>query len=292
MARRSPVSTTHLSITIVGSGNVAQALAPALVRAEYQVDAIFSRAGAKSIGRAKMLARKVGAAVEQIGRTPITSPVTWLCVSDDAIGDVAKAVAFGDWKGRFIFHSSGALSSDELAALKRRGAVVASVHPMMTFVAGVQPKFDGVPFGIEGQPAAMRLARRIVRDLGGEAFAIRKQAKPLYHAVGSFSSPMIIATLATAERVAAAAGIPANKAAHVMGPILRRTLENYFCGGANAAFSGPIQRADVSTVRKHLEVLKRVPGARDVYVALARSVLRTVTVRDRKAVERVLEESF
>jgi len=291
MARRSPVS-THLSITIIGSGNVAQALAPALVRAGYRVDAIFSKAGAKSERPAKSLARKVGAAVGQIGRTLITSRLTWLCVSDDAIADVAKAIAIGDWEGRFVFHSSGALTSDELAPLKRRGAVVASVHPMMTFVAGVQPKFDGVPFGVEGQPAAVRLAHGIVRDLGGETFAISKQAKALYHAMGSFSSPMIIATLATAERVAAAAGIPAAKAAQVMKPILKRTLENYFRGGANAAFSGPIRRSDVVTIRKHLQELKNVPGAREVYVALARSVLRSVTVRDPKAVERVLEESF
>jgi len=250
---------------------------------------ILSRPGTQSVRRARMLARKVKADVGHIGRTPIRSAVTWLCVSDDALAKVADALASGDWKERFAFHSSGALSSGELAPLKRRGAAVASVHPMMTFVAGVQPKFRGVPFGVQGDPAAVRLARRMVADLGGEAFAIRKESKPLYHAVGSFSSPMIIATLATAERVAAAAGIPRAKAARVIGPILKRTLDNYFHSGTRAAFSGPIQRADVSTVRKHLEALKQVPGAREVYVALTRSALKSLPVRDSKAVQRVLD---
>jgi predicted short-subunit dehydrogenase-like oxidoreductase (DUF2520 family) len=285
---RSRTKRSRASITIVGSGNVAHALAPALARAGYKIDAIFSRSGAPSLQRARALGRRVKAGVGHIGRIRIQSRVTWLCVSDDAIPDVAKTIAADDWKGKFVFHSSGALSSGELAQLKRRGARVASVHPMMTFVAGVQPELRGVPFGVEGDPAAVRIARKIVRDLGGQAFAIRKRSKPLYHATGSFSSPMIIATLATAERVAAAAGIPRNQAAKVMAPILKRTLDNYLRRGTNAAFSGPIKRADVSTIRKHLDALAHVPGAREVYVALTRSALKSIAVRDRKAVERVL----
>jgi predicted short-subunit dehydrogenase-like oxidoreductase (DUF2520 family) len=272
----------------VGSGNVAQALAPALARAGYKIDAILSRPEAQSVRRARALARRIKADVGQIARTRIQSPLTWLCVSDDAIADVANRIAADDWKGKFVFHSSGALSSSELAPLKRRGASVASVHPMMTFVPGVQPELRGVPFGVEGDTVAGRLARKIVREFGGEAFAIRKQSKPLYHATGSLSSPMIIATLATAERVAAAAGIPRNQAVKVMGPILKRTLDNYLRNGTSAAFSGPIQRADVSTIRKHLDALAHVPGAREVYVALTRSALQSIAVRDRKAVERVL----
>src|SRR5581483_1155913 len=135
-----------------------------------------------------------------------------------------------------------------------------------------------------------RLARKMVRDLGGEAFAIHKEAKPLYHATGSFASPMIIATLATAERVAAAAGIPRHKAARIISPILKRTLDNYFRGGTSAAFSGPIKRADVSTIRKHLDAFASVPDAREVYVALTRSALKSIPVRNRRAVERALKK--
>jgi predicted short-subunit dehydrogenase-like oxidoreductase (DUF2520 family) len=59
-----------------------------------------------------------------------------------------------------------------------------------------------------------------------------------------------------------------------MRPILEQTLRNYFARGAAAAFSGPIIRGDLETIRQHLGELERVPEARDVYRALVRSALR------------------
>jgi predicted short-subunit dehydrogenase-like oxidoreductase (DUF2520 family) len=86
---------------------------------------------------------------------------------------------------------------------------------------------DEVPFAVEGDSRAVAVARRIVRDLGAEAFPIRKAAKTLYHALGSFSSPLLVAALATAERVGRASGLSASQTRRVMGPIVRQTLKNY-----------------------------------------------------------------
>ena len=55
---------------------------------------------------------------------------------------------------------------------------------MMTFVPGATPRMEEVPFAVEGDSRAVAVARRIVRDLGAESFAIKKAAKPLYHALG------------------------------------------------------------------------------------------------------------
>jgi predicted short-subunit dehydrogenase-like oxidoreductase (DUF2520 family) len=57
-------------------------------------------------------------------------------------------------------------------------------------------------------------------------------------------------------------------------PILRQTLANYASLDAARAFSGPIVRGDVGTVKRHLQVLRREPVAREVYLALARAALR------------------
>ena len=77
--------------------------------------------------------------------------------------------AANEWRGRTVFHSSGALTSDVLAPLRAKGAYVASVHPGMTFVRKSVPTLEGVPFGVEGDPAAVRMAKRLVQDLGGKA---------------------------------------------------------------------------------------------------------------------------
>ncbi len=215
--------------------------------------------------------------------------LVWFCVPDSAIASAAREAA-GDerWKGRVALHSSGALTSDELDPLRERGTSVASVHPLMTFVRGAKPSLRGVPFAIEGDAAAIRAARKIVRDLGGRAYSIRKSDKTAYHAWGTFASPLLTALLATTERVAEAAGVSRREAAQRMMPILRQTLANYETFGAAAGFSGPIIRGDAETVRKHLGVLRKNPHAEKVYRALAEAALEYLPAKNKEVLKQLL----
>jgi predicted short-subunit dehydrogenase-like oxidoreductase (DUF2520 family) len=277
MARKRVLAqnSVRATVAVVGAGNLARALAVSLHRAGYRIDSVISRDGRTSLKHARELAKKIASRTTLVGEATISADVVWLCVPDAAIRDVARLLAnSGDWKGKIALHSSGALTSDELSSLRRCGASVASVHPLMTFVKGSKPTLAGVPFAIEGEPKAARMARRIVSDLGGQAFSIRKQNKVAYHAWGTFASPLLTALLATAECVAASAGVPAKIARKRMLPILAQTIVNYAATGAAAGFSGPIVRGDVEVVRRHVQALRAAPEAREVYVALARAAVR------------------
>jgi predicted short-subunit dehydrogenase-like oxidoreductase (DUF2520 family) len=258
--------------------------------AGYGIEQIVSRVSAQSLHRARQLSRKVCAASSSIGRAYIQAEIVWFCVPDGAISGAASSLAgSADWGGKVALHSSGALTSDALAVLRRQGAAIASVHPMMTFVRGSRPPLAEVPFAIEGSRKAVRVARALVLSLCGHPFAIQKRQKEAYHAWGMFASPLITALLACSERVAAAAGVSRRAARERMMPILRQTLANYARLGASESFSGPIARGDLETVRKHLKVLRTVPGAREVYVALARSALRDLPAKNRVALEKMLK---
>jgi predicted short-subunit dehydrogenase-like oxidoreductase (DUF2520 family) len=277
------------TITLIGPGNLARVLGISLHAAGYPIDEIVSRPAPESRKRARALARQVGARVATHADARLASEIIWLCVSDDAIAPTASALAsVGDWEGKIALHSSGARSSRELEPLARRGAAIGSLHPMQTFVRASRGTLAGVSFAVEGDPTAVPVGRRIARDLGGSVFTIRPEAKVLYHAIGSFCSPLIMATLSTAERIAASAGISRAATRRIMHPILRQSIANYLAKGPAAAFSGPINRADINTIRKHIEALHDVPGAHEIYLALARSALRSLPVRDRKAVRRIL----
>jgi predicted short-subunit dehydrogenase-like oxidoreductase (DUF2520 family) len=158
----------------------------------------------------------------------------------------------------------------------------------MTFVSGATPSLEGVAFGIEGDAAALKVARRIVGSLGAVAFSVKKQNKAAYHAWGGFSSPLLVALLMAGEQVARAAGISATEARKRMMPIVRQTVSNYEEFGPEGAFTGPLVRGDAEVVRKHLALLRKVPEARDVYLALARSALKSLKVRNRSELERAL----
>lgn len=277
------------TIAMVGSGNLAQALGPALQAAGYKVLAVSFRNTAASRRRATALAKKLSAKAISISDLE-PGPITWLCHTDDALPQTARILALkGGWKGQIVFHSSGALSSDVLAPLRRAGARVASVHPMMTFVPGAQARFKKIIFGVEGDHPAVAAARKIARRLGADVVTIEKGSKVLYHALGSFSSPLLVATLATAERVALAAGLSRKQARKMIGPLVEQTIKNYLQNGATAAFSGPIQRGDIDTIRRHLRELEKI-SVSEVYRALVMSALRDLPAKNAKALKGLLQK--
>jgi len=274
------------TIAIVGPGNLGSALASTLSAAGYRVTSIAVPSGRAVKREAKDLARRIGARLIESGKGPLAGDLVWIAVPDDKIAGVARLLARGgDWRGKVVFHSSGALSSNELAPLRAKGAHVASVHPMMTFVRNVVPEMANVAFALEGNRAALHLARSIVDDLGGHAFIINKQNKALYHVFGSFASPLVIALMATLEQVALAAGIRKRDIKRVMLPLLLQTLRNYLEHDAAMAFSGPLVRGDVVTIRKHLAALEKLPEARAVYVALAKAAAKQLPVRNPRGIE-------
>jgi predicted short-subunit dehydrogenase-like oxidoreductase (DUF2520 family) len=284
-------------IALVGAGNFAAALALSLRDAGLEIEEVISRSGGESLKKARSLARKVGAHAWEGPPPKLRADLIWFCVPDAEIARAARSMAAKtDWryesaahsKLRVALHSSGALTSDALRALREKGVAVASVHPLMTFVRGSQPSLAGVSFAIEGDAEASRVARRVVKDLGGTAHSIRKEDKPAYHAWGTLASPLFTALLATAEQVAAVAGVDRKAARRRMLPILRQTLANYAEFGPGRGFSGPIARGDLETVQRHLQVLRQEPRAAEAYFALARAAVQYLPAKNKAALNQVL----
>lgn len=289
------------SIAIVGAGSLATFLAAALNDAGFTITEIIARDTPQSRRHARALAARVGARTVTTRSAVLDTTLLWFCVPDREIRGSASALAGHlstraaahkknrvPSKVRFAFHSSGALLSRELEPLRKAGIAVASVHPLMTFVAGTHPSLTGVPFAMEGDHAATQVARQIIRKLEGESFSLPAARKAAYHAWATLTSPLLLAFLVTLEEAARAAGFTRKDARRKSLPIIRQTLANYSRLGPAKSFSGPLIRGDAGTVAKHLAALKKHPGPREVYVALARAALRGLPVKNRAGLRRLL----
>jgi predicted short-subunit dehydrogenase-like oxidoreductase (DUF2520 family) len=263
-------------IAIVGAGRLGTTLAERLAEAGYEVGEIVTRNGSRSHAIVQRLARKVGAATRTSSRAKLDADVVWFCVPDSQIAVAARDLSGHDWRKKSAFHSSGVLSSDALTVLRERGASVASLHPLMTFVKKSKPGLQGVPFAVEGDAAAVRVARQIIGDLGGDAFRIRKQNKIAYHAFATIICPLLISLLTASEKVASLAGMSLRLARRRMMPILNQTLANYAKFGPAASFSGPIGRGDTETIAQHMKSLDPVGDVKSAYIALAGAALRNL----------------
>jgi len=292
-------TTEKPTVAIVGAGSLATFLAVALDGAGFSITEIVARDSPRSRRRARLLAAKVGAQTVTAHSAALDATLLWLCVPDgeirgaaSALSDhlIARALLQQKAIARYALHSSGALSSRVLDPLRAAGVAVASAHPLMTFVAGAHPSLAGVPFAVEGDDEAVRVARRIVRELGGGSFSLPAKRKAAYHAWATLTSPLLLAFLVTLEEAARAAGLTPQDARRKSLPIIRQTLANYSRLGPAQSFSGPLVRGDAETIARHLAALKKHPGAREVYVALARAALRGLPVKNRDRLSRLLRD--
>jgi predicted short-subunit dehydrogenase-like oxidoreductase (DUF2520 family) len=93
-----------------------------------------------------------------------------------------------------------------------------------------------------------------------------------------------------------AAGIDEKTALGALGPLVRASVENALALGAEEALTGPIERGDVETVRRHLGSLAGVPpSAGELYRSAGLHVLEVARRRgleESKAreIERALRE--
>jgi predicted short-subunit dehydrogenase-like oxidoreductase (DUF2520 family) len=275
-------------IAIVGAGRLATTLAIRLADAGYSIPEVIVRGNPQSLRSARKLTQNLGARAVSMRTTQLAADLIWFCVPDAEIANAAVALSRPDWSGKIAFHSSGVLTSDVFRVLRNQGASAASVHPLMTFVAGSVPELTQVPFAVEGDALAVRMAKAIIRNLGGNAFAIQKRDKAAYHAFATMICPLLVSLLASSEAVAVLAGIRSREARRRMLPIIRQTLANYAQLGPAESFSGPIVRGDAETIRLHLRSLAKAPAAKDAYLALARAALKYLPSQRKRELQKLL----
>jgi predicted short-subunit dehydrogenase-like oxidoreductase (DUF2520 family) len=149
----------------------------------------------------------------------------------------------------------------------------------------------GAFYCVEGDAAAARAARRVVRDLGGESFTVESRHKPLYHAAAVMAAGHVTALFDVAADTLRRCGLTERRAQAVLLPLLRSVVDNLSGRTPARALTGSFARADVETVRKHLLALRSLDesDAPAVYRLLGAHSLKLAggAGADREAVEKV-----
>lgn len=267
---------TNRTLAIIGAGRVASGLGARLREAGWRIGAVAAR----RLPAARAAVRSIGGGTpcSATSRRVLDSAVILLAVPDDALASVAVQLAEQsgpDVRRKVVLHTSGALSTDVLAPLAALGAWTGVIHPMQSFGARTRPRLDGVLFGIEGHPEALRVIRRMVRALGGEAARIEPGAKVAYHCAGTFAAAHVLASVEAGVRLLAASGIKRRAATRALLRLARQVLDNQEVHGPRAAWTGPLSRRDLATIRLHWEALGRYPAEfRQAYAGMTRLAAR------------------
>jgi len=260
------------TVSIVGAGRVGRALGRRLHERGGRGGGVTGR----SISTARAAVRAIGAGQPLDAPTHqiLNSRVVLITMPDSAIEGVAKNLAqLGgkEWCGKVVLHTSGALDSSVLQPLADLGAATGSMHPMQTFSTQNFPDLAKCIFGIEGCPAALQVARKMIHQMDGVAVRLSGANKAAYHAAGSFACAYVLALMETATRLLMTQGFKRRQAMRALLPLTRQTLDNFERVGPLAAWTGPLARGDFSTIERHVKALADFePEYLEAYKALSR----------------------
>jgi predicted short-subunit dehydrogenase-like oxidoreductase (DUF2520 family) len=265
-------------VSIVGAGRLGTTLAVALARKGYPIRSLVARR-AQSARRA---AAFLGDNVQVLGAKQTGSlrraDVFLITTPDDQIATVAGELSRLAFSNAIALHTSGALSSEALAPLREKGWHTGSIHPLVSVsdTAAGDATFRGTFWSVEGDGAALRLGRSIVRDLEGKSFSIRSKDKPLYHAAAVMASGNVVALFDVAIEMLAECGLTRKTARSILLPLIASTVHNLEGKDPAHALTGTFARGDVETVKRHLATLKRneLAEALELYRLLGKRSLK------------------
>lgn len=258
-------------ISIIGAGRIGGALALALSE-KYQIQKLYVR----SPETARLVAGKIPIPprIENLDETEFFfEDLIFIATQDSEIEKVSeKLFATAHAEGTFVFHLSGALSSEILEPLCEKNYRIGSIHPLVSvsdYLSGAE-KFKDAFFCIEGEEDALGKAREIAEALGGKTFSIEKKFKPLYHAAAVTASGHFVALLRTAAEMLSICGVPAPEAKEILLPLVASTFENLREKDFEKALTGTFARGDVEVFKNHLEALEKyaAPEQTRVYLEL------------------------
>lgn len=249
------------TLVIIGGGRVGRALGRSLRQLGWKIGAIVTRS--ETTARKAVRSIGAGSAHAHLTRQVLATQVIFITTPDRALPEIAGELArigAEELQGKIVLHTSGALSSRVLAPIRKCGAAVGSMHPLQTFSGVGIPPLEGKVFAIEGDSAAVRVARHIARALGAVPVHIAGTKKPLYHAAGALAAGNVLALMEAATRMMVAAGMKRREAVRALLPLTRQVLDNFERLGPRAAWTGPLSRGDFGVVAEHLEAMKEFPG--------------------------------
>lgn len=261
-------------IAIIGAGKVGTAIGHILQKKGLDISSVASRSQ-ESLNRANEFISSPK--IHDISKAAEAADIVFLTTNDDQIEPACQEIAGegGFKEGSFVFHTSGALTTDVLKTADKCGALVGSIHPLQSFatIKGAIEQLPNSVFGITADEEVMPLGREIVDNLGGTAIVIKNEDKALYHAAACVASNYFVGLIHYAQSIYKSMGVSDEIALQAMLPLIKGTLANFESQGTTKALTGPIARGDMGPLEEHLSAFEhRMPNKKKLYCELGKYV--------------------
>jgi predicted short-subunit dehydrogenase-like oxidoreductase (DUF2520 family) len=253
-----------ISVSFIGSGNLAWHLAPALDNAGYFVREVYSR----NPGHAgKLVERLYEASVKaSLDFSTSLSTIFIIAVNDDAIDAIAREIILPDQA--ILVHTSGSqpLSRLGYAATSETGVF----YPLQTFSKTQEVDFTDVPVFIESESAATEeTLLKMAKAISKQVFAVDSSKRKAIHVAAVFASNFTNHMLTIAKQI-----MDENKLDFDwLKPLIAETINKAFILNPEKSQTGPAIREDFETLDKHMEFLREEDRLAEMYRIISQHII-------------------
>lgn len=252
-------------VVIIGSGNVAEALALALAHTPppYKLIQVYAR----NTARARQLAQRSGASWASTPELLAEADLYLMAVSDDQIENLSQQLNFGEG---IVAHTAGSVSLEVLSEeISNRGVF----YPLQTFTQGRHVSFVQIPLCIEGENShTYETLYQLAHSLSNRVIQTTQTDRTYLHLAAVFACNFTNHLYAVAQEMLSAQGIDP----HVLNPLITETSAKALDADCAARVqTGPARRGDNKTLEKHLKLLAKTPELEILYKQLSQQIWET-----------------
>ena len=262
-----------MKIGFIGAGKVGFTMGKYFRTQGIEVTGYFSRSIQSAQEAADFTQTQVFTGVQDL---LAVSDVLFFTLPDGAIRSVYEELRPYGIQNKIFCHCSGALTaSDAFPEIEKTGAVGFSVHPLFA----VSDKYHAyeeltdVFFTLEGSAAKLSFMKERLKGIGLKVKVISPEEKVKYHCAAALASNYVIGLLAFSSRLLEECGFSADEAENALRPLFGGNAEHIVQDGMVNALTGPLERGDLATLKKHLDCLDGEQGK--LYSLLAKELIVT-----------------
>ncbi len=258
-------------IVLIGAGNVAHHLAPALLRAGMNLCQIYSR----TLESARDLGRKTG--ITYTSDTFAVYPdgdIYIFCVSDDALLSVFKSLRINE--EALILHTSGSVPLDIFKPYRQNYGVL---YPLQTFSKTRNLDFGEIPLCIEApDKEVLKTIGQIADKLSSKVYEISSEKRKKLHLAAVLANNFTNHLYHMAGKLLEKEDLDFN----LLRPLIFETAHKVMQMIPENAQTGPARRGDTNILNLHKSMLKDNRDIQTLYVLLSQSIQQTYSKKEKK----------
>lgn len=245
-----------IRIVILGTGNIGSHLVAAFENVSaIEVVQVYNRseAGLKEL-------RFRGSKTTQLDQLA-DADCYIIAVPDDVVAQISDNLPF---ENRFVVHTSGSVSLNELNSKNRKGVF----YPLQTFSKNRKVYFNDIPLCLEAtNQKDLELLKTMARTISSAVFKIDSEKRKHLHLAAVFVCNFVNHLYHIGHEITENHQLPFS----ILIPLIKETTSKIERGAPMAMQTGPAKRNDTSTMKKHLDLLD-IPIQKELYKLLSQAI--------------------